>query len=129
MGMSVAPVDAEFLWRVMGMKVDMPVKAYVGVDGDRILGAGGLGWAGGKCWLFLLVLDVNHGHPMQVVRWGRKLLRIAVQLGESEVFTPRDDEYPSSKKLLHLIGFQYYETDEKTGKEIHRWQTPSQSQP
>lgn len=121
----VVPVDAAFLWQAIGMQIDMPVKAFVGIEGNRILGAGGLAWTEGKCWLFLQVFDLGHGHPVQVVRWGKRMLRQAVQLGETVVWTPRDEQYESSAKLLKMLGFKFVETDEKTGKEIYSWQTPS----
>lgn len=120
----VVPVDAAFLWQAVGMQIDMPIKGYVGVDDGKIVGAGGLAWGRGKCWLWLEMLDLATTHPVHVIRWGKRMLRQAVQLGEDEVWTPRDEQHESSKKLLTLMGFTFSHADDFDGKvkEVWRWQ-------
>ncbi len=47
---------------------------------------------------------------------------MARQLGESEVFIVRDEAQANSAKLLGLLGFEFYETQAETGREIYRCQ-------
>src|SRR5690606_22856977 len=97
---------------------DMAAKAYVGVADGQVVGAGGLAWGAGRCWIWLQTFGTEKTYPIQVIRWARRLLRVAAQLGERKVFTPRDDEHDTSEKLLRLLGFEFVEIDPTTGKEI-----------
>jgi hypothetical protein len=54
------------------------------------------------------------------VRRTKLLLAKAVQLGETEVFTPRDAEYASSEKLLTVLGFRMHGIE--NGLEVWKWQ-------
>ncbi len=96
---------------------DFPVVVYGGLDGNHVLGCGGLCWTDGRCWLFLDVLDDMTPHAFTLFRHARRVLKVAKQLGETEVFVYRDD-HPNSTKLLSMLGFVFVEMFEPTAKEI-----------
>jgi len=103
-------------------KVDFPVIAYAGLQkvgrGMKFIGAGGLAWYGGRCWLWLEHVDMKRTHAIVVVRWARRMIATAIQLGEKVVWARRDPE-PHSEKLLRHLGF----TLELVGEEENwKWQ-------
>lgn len=93
------------LRRHQGM-VDFPVRAYIVKRGRKIIGMGGLAWRWGRCDLWLDVRKREEVNSHSVVRLARRMLRIAAQLGETEVYCLRDD-HPNSAKLLRVIGMQH----------------------
>lgn len=110
--------------------VRLPLIAYVGTDGDEVLGAGGLVWNVGMCWLWLEVADINNTRPNHIVRWARRLLRTATQMGESAVYCMRGVGEPHSARLLKLLGFECLgeeavaRVDGSIGiEEVWRWQS------
>lgn len=107
----VVSVGAGIARALSGMDFDMPVYCRIGKDGDRLIATGGLAWGAGRCWLFF---SVEEGAPSNIVRPALRecaaLLRKAAQLGETEVYTPRDAEYATSERLCKLAGFE--KTDE-----------------
>lgn len=115
----VLPILPDALWKAIGIEFDMAVKAYVGVRDGKLVGAGGLAWGKDKCWIWLQIYEPGQISAFLVVRWARRMIRQAIQLGESEIYTPRDQQYERSEALLRLVGFEfaYLEDD----KEIWRW--------
>lgn len=116
--LEVHQVDPKTAARLEGIKIDLPVLAYVGVDNGEIVGSGGLAWGGGRCWIWMKTNKVDKAYSLTIVHWTKKLLRKAWQLGETEVFTPRDTEYPTSERLLKALGFRLYGIEK--GQEIWR---------
>lgn len=93
---------------VSGMDIDLPVYCRIGKDGDKLVAVGGLAWGQGRCWLFFAVEDdAPKNIARQALRECAALLRKAVQLGETEVYTPRDAQFASSERLLKLAGFEF----------------------
>lgn len=115
----VVPVDAGLLVEGLGIEIDAPIKAYAGIDGTEIVGVGGLAWRLDRCWLWYRAFG-DKRYPFVVGRLARQMMRIAAQLGESAVHVIRDDEYPTSLKLLRVLGFVQVDTDPATGKEVWR---------
>ncbi len=109
--------------------IDFPVRAYIAKRGRKIIGMGGLAWRFGRCdiWLDVRRRDLVNAHS--VVRLARRMLRIAAQLGETEVFCLRDD-HPNSVRLLRVTGAQligdvevtFHGEDAPVVKELYRWQ-------
>lgn len=102
-----------------------PVIAYAGYLGRRRLGVGGLAWNAGVCWLWIDVHDLKRTYPVHVVRWARRMLKVAEKYGDLDVFAARD-EFPRSEKLLNLLGFKRL-PGTVGGKEI--WQRSPQLPP
>lgn len=96
-----------------GRGVHFPVVSYLGVEGDRILGAGGLAWMHGRCFLWLGLVDMTETRAIRIVRAARKMIRVARQLGETTVYCWRD-EAPHSAKLLALVGMTFHGMEEVT---------------
>lgn len=96
----------ETIGAIEGRDVRFPVISYLGLDGDRILGAGGLAWMHGRCFLWLGLVDMADTRAVRVVRAAKKMILIAKQLGEKTVYCWRDD-HPHSAKLLALIGMTF----------------------
>lgn len=103
-----------------GLEIDMPVVMKVGMEDGRMIACGGLGWSGGRCWLWLHVEnEASERIGIKVIREARKMLRKAAQLGEEIVYTPRDSSYETSERLLKMVGFE--KTDEVIlGSEVWR---------
>lgn len=103
-----------------GIKIDMPALAYIGVDDGEIVGSYGLAWGHGRCWIWLRLPNGKPEYARTVIRRAKVLLGKARQLGEREVFSPRDAEYPTSKKLLTVLGFREHAVE--AGIEV--WKCP-----
>jgi hypothetical protein len=121
--LEIVRADPRSIEIAFGVDVHLPAVAVIGVDDDQIVGSGGLAWGGGRCWLFFTMPLTKPGYAVPVVREAKRLLRQAVQLGENSVFTPRDDAFPRSAKLLAMLGFEPAETMMIRGSnhEIWRW--------
>lgn len=91
-----------------GGPVDYPVHAFAAVEADEPLAYYGLAWRFGRCDLWLSVVDASGSKrcAIRVVREARRMLKVAMALGEARVFCIRD-EYPNSRKLLGAVGFRY----------------------
>ena len=87
---------------------------------DLQLGCGGLAWGGGKCWMWFHVEEPQPRHAVAVMHMVKRLKAMARQFGHGEVYTVRDQRWPSSERLLKIIGFKYVEMID--GQEIHKWQ-------
>lgn len=123
-GFRVIPVNARDLGRLIGREIDFPVVAYAGVADDRVLGAGALSWIDGRCWLEFTVFASDPRYAVQAVRQGKRLLRRAEQVGETEVLTLRDDAMPASARLLSMVGFEL--AGVLNDFEVWAWQTSAQ---
>lgn len=124
----VVRIDAADVAGLYMGKVDFPVIAYAGMErGKRLIGVGGLAWLDRRCWLWLDHCDMKHRHPLVVVRWAKRMLDKAAQLGEAEVWARREKGIePLSAELLTLLGFVRV-TDEDA-IEDWKWQRSPQSQ-
>ncbi|WP_420961048.1 hypothetical protein [Brucella sp. IR073] len=120
----IVTVDGREIVKASGLQIDMPVFAKIVLEDDTPLGCFGLAWGGGRCWAWLQVENYRPGYAFLVRREGRKCLRSAVQLGETEVYTPRDTQYASSEKLLKILGFEFFAMEGE--QEIWRWQDSKQ---
>lgn len=105
----------------MQARIDLPAVAVVGTDNGRIVATGGLAWGEGRCWLWFKSTEDRGRNAVAIVRSARRLLKCAVQLGETEVFTPRDVNEPRSAKLLTLVGFQFHGHEIVRGQDAEVW--------
>lgn len=112
----VSPTTIEATDKV---KIDIPAIAYVGIEDGQIVGSGGLAWGGGRCWLWLRIATSRRHYGLVVMHRMKSLVAKAWQLGEHEVFTPRDSDYPTSEKLLTVLGFRFFAIEE--GVEVWRY--------
>ncbi len=108
--------------QLTGAVVNMPVSAYVGIHNNRLVGSGGLAWGNGRCWLFLNVFE-DAPNAIVVWRWAKRMLVKAAQLGEAEVYTPRDEQYETSERLLTRLGFSLFSIE--NGVEVWRYECPA----
>lgn len=120
--MRVVSADPKAVEIALSVNVDLPAVAVLGMDGDDVVGSGGLAWGGGRCWIWFKMVRKDPSYALTVVRATRKMLRRAVQLGEAAVYTPRDVDEPMSKKLLTNLGFALDSVEK--GQEIWKW-TPN----
>ena len=121
----VVCVDRDVLRELVSPDISLPVSGYLAIEDERLIGSFGLTWGRGKCWLWFGHSEETRKHPFMVVRWAKRLLRQAVQLGETEVYTARDTRQERSAKLLGLLGFEYVgrESNPVSGgqEEVYRW--------
>lgn len=91
-----------------GIRIDMPALAFIGIDDGEFVGSGGLAWGIGRCWLFLHVSQSKPQYAIPLMRKTKELMQKAWQFGERTVFTPRDVQFPTSEKLLKVLGFKLH---------------------
>jgi len=108
MTLQIIQCDPRHIMAAEGINFDMPVITYVGIDNDEVVGCGGLAWSGGRCWIWLRTNRIDKAYAVPIIHWMKRLLRKARQLGEEEVFTPRDTEYETSERLLKALGFEFF---------------------
>ena len=116
----VVPANPKAVEVALSVDIDLPAVAVMGMDGDEVVGSGGLAWGGGRCWIWFKMIRKDRRYAPAIVRATRKMLKKAVQLGEAAVFTPRDRNEPMSKKLLTSLGFTL--VGEEEGQEIWKWE-------
>lgn len=104
-----------------GVKIDIPALAYVGIDDGEIIGSGGLAWGGGRCWVWLHLPARKPRYAIALMHQAKAMLGKARQLGETAVFTPRDAEYPTSDKLLTVLGFRFFAMENNTEVWRYEW--------
>jgi len=118
MTLQIVAVDPRLIEKVDNVHITMPSIAYVGIDGDEVVGSGGLAWGEGRCWIFFRVYKSRAEYALPVMRQTKALIAKARQFGETAVFTPRDSTYSTSKKLLETLRFRMHEVQD--GVEIWR---------
>lgn len=116
-------VDPATVEAALGFEVDMPAVAVLGTDEGVVVGSGGLAWGKGKAWIWFKMLASRPSYAVPIFRETQRMLRRAVQLGETDVFTPRDDAEPHSEKLLRMLGFEPTDEIMRTDRDyvIWRW--------
>ena len=112
-------VDGRTVVKLIGLDVDLPVVAMVAMVGEVCIAAWGLAWKDRACWLWFAIEGSKPAYRFIVMREAKKMLKRAAQLGETEVFVVRDDAYPTSARLLKILGFEPSRIED--GKEIWRW--------
>ena len=117
MTLHIVPCNPDLAANAVGLKIDLPVVSFVGIDGDEIVGSGGLAWGAGRCWIWFTVIRPEIRYAVAIVRMAKRLLVKARQLGERMVFTIRDPQFETSPRLMMLSGFQFYGIED--GKEIY----------
>ncbi|MBZ9807699.1 hypothetical protein [Mesorhizobium sp. ESP-6-2] len=117
--LTIHPADPHRIAVALNVTIDWPAVAFVGIDDGEFAGSGGLAWGADKCWLWFQTSLQKPEYARPVLKMARLLLRKAVQLGESEVYTVKDAQFPSSAKLLKLVGFELSEI--KDGQEVFIW--------
>lgn len=103
----IVRVTPEVIASIQGRDVPFPVIAYVGLEDGVFLGCGGLAWRMGRCWLWLGFTPAGNSRPNHLVRYARRMLATAWQVGETRVHVERDQAEPMSARLLSHLGFAY----------------------
>lgn len=124
----VVPVRPRDIARMAGMVINLPVYGWAVIEDETLLAVHGLAWSEEpkRCWLYFHVENYRPGHAMLVRREARRCFRVAQQLGETEVYTVRDREYPSSLKLMRIFGFEPFAVE--NDQEVWIWHSSRQSQ-
>lgn len=119
MGLQILRADPALVEHSLGAAITMPAVAVLGIDNGRVVGSGGLAWGGGRAWIWFKMLQSKPAYALPIVRATRKMLKRAAQLGDGEVFTPRDADEPMSQKLLTMLGFELFAIER--GIEVWKW--------
>ncbi|NTF54422.1 hypothetical protein G6L12_05875 [Agrobacterium rhizogenes] len=120
MTVEIVQVDPSTVATLESIKIDMPAVAYIVIDDGEVVGSYGLAWGAGRCWIWLRLPNGKPSYAITVMRRTKAILAKARQLGETEVFTPRDAQYRTSEKLLKVLGFRMHGIEE--GLEVWKWQ-------
>ena len=115
----IVPIDPREIVKSAGLDVDLPVTARAAIEGEELLAVWGLAWSPGRCWLWLHVERSEPKHAFTVIREAKRMLKRAAQLGETEVYTPRDASRETSANLLKLVGFEFFAVE--NGTEVFIW--------
>lgn len=105
---------------MIGQRTWAPGIAYVGEVDGRCVGAAGLAWGYGRCWLWLNVVEKGHATVRLLLGWAKKLVRMALACGDRSVFALRDADEPTSERLLKLAGFAPT-TETLDSREVWQW--------
>ena len=124
--MRVDRLDPEVMKQWLGGgEFPFPVVLYGAHDAGRLYCSGGLAWVDGRCFGMIDVWQDFSAKSLTLIRWAKRVLRIARQLGETEVFIYRD-EHPQSERLIKMLGFELVGVvagdDVKACKEIYACQ-------
>ena len=122
MSIKIVRADPRDVEHGLGAVIDMPAVAVLGIDDGQVVGAGGLAWGGGRCWIWFKMTASKPCYAVPIFRATETMLRRAKQLGEREVFTPRDASEPTSTRLLEAIGFELFAIEQ--GIEVWKWVAP-----
>ena len=114
----IVSADPQSVAVALGVEIDMPAVALVGIDDDVFAGSGGLAWGKGRCWIWFSVVNGKPEYARPVLRTVQMLKAKARQLGETEIFTIRDPGFKSSAKLNRLCGFEFFGIED--GQEVFR---------
>lgn len=103
--------------RIYGLFVTAEALCYIGFVDDEPIGCGGLTWVDGKCWMFYQTDENGRRFPFVIRSMVRKLKKMAVALGETDLYAARDDSFSTSARLCSLMGFEKTE-EVMDGKEV-----------
>lgn len=128
MSATVVPVRPHDIMRMAGLDVHLPIHGWAIVEGEDLLAVHGLAWSEEpkRCWLYFHVVDYRPGYGMAVRREATRCFRVAEQLGETEVYTVRDKEFPTSLRLMRIFGFEFFAVE--NDQEVWIWHSSRQSQ-
>lgn len=118
--------DPRSVAAALAVQIDVPAVAVVGLDEGRLVGSGGLAWGDGRCWIWFKMIETKPAYALPILRETRRMLRRAEQLGETTVWTIRDEE-PNSRKLLGHLGFEFIGIEAFGGVEAEVWRWVSSS--
>lgn len=105
--MRVARLPPSILEQVRDGGVDFPVIVYGGYEDDgTVRVVGGLSWIDGRCVAWVEVFSDMSRKSLTLCRWAKRMLRMARQMGEAEVYVFRDEWQPASAKLIGMLGFE-----------------------
>lgn len=114
--LTIHPADPHSVAVALNVVIDWPAVAFIGMDDGQFVGSGGLAWGSDRCWLWFAVLDSKPEYAKPVMRMAKLLFRKAAQLGESVVYTVRDQKFATSARLLKLTGFRFVAVED--GQEV-----------
>lgn len=122
MSLSIVSADPRSVEASFGVEVDLPAVAVLGFDEEgHVVGSGGLAWVGGRCWIFFTMRVTKPDYAVPIFRATKRMLKRAVQLGETQVFTPREADKPRSEKLLRMLGFEMIGHGVLLGQQMEIW--------
>lgn len=98
---TVAEIEA-----VTGYEAGEATIGWIGSDETGAVGAGGLSWRWGRCWLWLNLIGDKRPPAASVWRMAHRAMSYATALGETEVWSARDAKYDTSERLLTRLGFR-----------------------
>lgn len=118
--LEIISANGEIAARLSGLDVDLPVVCKAAVVNGEVVAIGGLAFGGGRAYIwFYTGDDAASGIGRRAIRYARYMLRVAVQLGETEVYAIRDVKFDTSERLLKLVGFEFFE--HAHGEEVWIW--------
>lgn len=107
MSAQIRPTTASDFLALVGQLPPTRVRGVTVVDGEKILGIGGLLiHPNGDVWASMVIAPEASRYPVAMHRGGLQLMRIARDAGYARVFATVDDG-PRSVAWLERLGFQH----------------------
>lgn len=116
----VNPADVAGLY---GADLICPAIAFLGLESGQPICIGGLVWGDGEKGRCTLWFDYGEDVPKRVwavIRWAKRLLRYAAQVGEKAVYAGLDETQPNAERLIKVLGFRPFE--ERDGIKVYVWE-------
>ena len=106
------PATAEHIRALFGRSLERTVRALAVIDGEKVLGIGGIYDDEGHTVVFAKLTDELRSHPRVVLLAARRVMGWL----RGEAFALCDTNIPQARRFLEYLGFQ------RIQGEVYRWQ-------
>jgi hypothetical protein len=119
---TLRPTVPADLSAVIGEPLPFRIRALTVLDGDRVLGVGGIGFpANGPVIAFVQQAPDAHKFPIAFHRAGLAAMQMIRQSGVAEVISSADPENPKALRWLERLGFTLAEHQSVPGRALYVW--------
>ena len=119
---TIRPTRPEDLSAVVGEPLPFRIRALTVLDGDRVLGVGGIGFPPhGSPIAFVQQAPDAHKYPVSFHRAGLAAMRLIRESGVAEVLSTADPDNPKALRWLERLGFTLASHQSVPGRVLYVW--------
>ncbi len=119
---TIRPTQPEDLSAVVGEKLPFRIRALTVLDGDRVLGVGGIGFPpNGAPVAFVQQSPEAKHYPIAFHKAGLAAMRMIEASGVAEVLSTADPDNPKALQWLERLGFTLAEHQSVPGRVLYVW--------